>query len=444
MALGGAFLAAGLAARLGRRVGLPTIPLFMVAGLLLGPHTPGLALVEDPTEFALLSSLGLILLLFYLGLEFHLDDLLGGGRKLLAAGSLYLLINVGLGLGFGYLLGWGSREAFVLAGVIGISSSAIVTKVLVETGRLGRPESKLILGIIVVEDVFLALYLALLQPVLSDASGFWEAAQKFGVALAFLLILTAIARWGATLVGRLVETRDDELLIVTFVGLAVLSAGVAESIGVSDAIGAFMIGLILGSGKAGVRIQKLVHPLRDAFAALFFFTFGLTIDPGDVFSVWVPIVIAVVITIVGNLVAGTLSSRIYGFGTERASFVSLTVLARGEFALILASMAAAAGLDPRISAFVAGYVLILAILGPLAVSRSDYFAKGMEKVLGRWLPERPELMADVPGNDDGEGVDRGDPPGNGPIGADGREIGELGQNGQFRGVISGSSAKDGS
>ncbi|GAA3625564.1 cation:proton antiporter [Kineosporia mesophila] len=409
IALGGAFLAAGLAARLGRRVGLPTIPLFMLAGLLLGPNTPGLALVEDPTEFALLSSLGLILLLFYLGLEFHLDDLIGGGRKLLAAGGIYLLINVGLGLGFGFALGWGSREAFVLAGVIGISSSAIVTKVLVETGRLGRPESKLVLGIVVVEDVFLALYLALLQPVLSDASGFGEAAQKFGIAFGFLVVLTAIARWGAGLVGRLVETRDDELLIVTFVGLAVLSAGVAEKLGVSDAIGAFMIGLILGSGKAGVRIQKLVHPLRDAFAALFFFTFGLTIDPGDILGVWIPITLAVLVTVFGNLLAGTLSSRIYGFGPQRASFVSLTVLARGEFALILASMAAVAGLDPRITAFVAGYVLILAILGPLAASRSDEFAVLVEKGFGRWLPERPELMTDMPGNDDGEGVDRGSP-----------------------------------
>ena len=386
IALGGAFLAAGLTARLGRRVGLPTIPLFMLAGLLLGPHTPGLALVEDPTEFALLSSLGLILLLFYLGCEFHLDDLIGGGRKLLAAGTLYLLVNVGLGLGFGFALGWGSREAFVLAGVIGISSSAIVTKVLVETGRIGRPESKLVLGIIVVEDVFLALYLALLQPVLSDASGFGESAQQFGLAFGFLIVLTAIARWGAGLVGRLVETRDDELLIVTFVGLAVLSAGVAEQLGVSDAIGAFMIGLILGSGKAGVRIQKLVHPLRDAFAALFFFTFGLTIDPGDVAGVWLPITVAVLITIVGNVLAGVLSSRIYGFGPDQAGFVSLTVLARGEFALILASLAAGAGLDGRITGFVAGYVLVLAILGPLAVSRVGFFAGLLDRAFGRWLP----------------------------------------------------------
>ena len=374
LALGGAFLAAGLFARAGRRVGLPTIPLFMLAGLLLGPYTPGIALVEDPSDFGLLSSLGLILLLFYLGLEFHLNDLIQGGRKLVSAGLLYLVINVGLGLGFGFALGWGSGEALILAGVIGISSSAIVTKVLMETGRLGRPESTLILGIIVVEDVFLALYLALLQPVLGAADTIGEAAQQFGVALAFLLVLTATARWGARVVGRLVETRDDELLIVTFVGLAVLSAGIAEKLGVSDAIGAFMIGLILGSSQAGPRIQNLVHPLRDAFAALFFFTFGLSIDPGQVAGVLGVIAIAVLLTIVGNVVAGSLSARIYGFGRAQAAYVGLTVLARGEFALVLAALAAASGLDPRITAFVAGYVLVLAVLGPLAVGHSDRFA----------------------------------------------------------------------
>jgi monovalent cation:H+ antiporter-2, CPA2 family len=385
VALGAAFLAAGLAARIGRRAGLPTIPLFMLAGLLLGPNTPGIALVDDPADFGLLSALGLILLLFYLGLEFHLDDLVRGGRRLVSAGLLYLLINVGLGLGFGFALGWGSGEALVLAGVIGISSSAIVTKVLVETGRLRRPESRLVLGIIVVEDVFLALYLALLQPVLGAADSVADAAVQFGKALAFLLVLTAIARWGATLVGRLVETKDDELLIVTFVGLAVLSAGIAEELGVSDAIGAFMIGLILGSGRAGPRIQTLVHPLRDAFAALFFFTFGLSIDPGDVVSVIGAVLVAAVLTVIGNVAAGILSARIYGFGPDEAAFAGLTVLARGEFALVLAALAAAAGLDPRITAFVAGYVLLLAVLGPLAAARSDLLARMLP---ARMLPVR--------------------------------------------------------
>ena len=175
VALGGAFLAAGILARLGRRVGLPTIPFFMLAGVVFGPHTPGLALVDDPHDLELLATLGLVLLLFHLGLEFSLDDLASGGRRLLGAGAVYLLLNVGGGIAFGAALGWGSAEAMVIGGAVGISSSAIVTKLLVELRRLANPESRLILGIVVVEDVFLALYLAVLQPVLGNAQAQWRA-----------------------------------------------------------------------------------------------------------------------------------------------------------------------------------------------------------------------------------------------------------------------------
>ena len=278
----------------------------MVAGILLGPHTPGLALFDDPAELDVLAALGLVFLLFYLGLEFHTDDLIEGGRKLALAGGAYLLLNVGGGLLFGLALGWGWQEALVLAGVIGISSSAIVSKLLVELDRLRNRETPLILGIVVVEDVFLALYLALLQPVLGGAEGAGAAALDIGIAFAFLLALASVARFGGRWVGRLVRggDGDDELLVVTFIGLALLGAGVAEEIGVSDAIGAFMVGLILATTPQAERIRTLVHPLRDAFGALFFFAFGLAISPGDVLSVAGPVAIAAAITIVLNVTAG--------------------------------------------------------------------------------------------------------------------------------------------
>ncbi|WAX79249.1 cation:proton antiporter [Streptomyces sp. KMM 9044] len=187
LAMGGAFLAAAFLARLGSRIGLPTIPvpLFMLAGILLGPHTPGLVLVGDAHDFSMLSALGLVLLLFYLGLEFHLDDLRRGGKQLISAGGIYLALNVGAGLGFGFALGRGTREALVLAGVLGISSCAIVTKILIELGHISRPETRLLLGVTVVAAMatgaglddrltpFIAGYvlvLAVLGPVLAQQS----------------------------------------------------------------------------------------------------------------------------------------------------------------------------------------------------------------------------------------------------------------------------------
>ncbi|MFI9027603.1 cation:proton antiporter [Streptomyces sp. NPDC053560] len=373
--MGGAFLAAAVLARLGGRIGLPTIPLFILAGILLGPNTPGYVLVSDPHDLEMLSLLGLVLLLFYLGLEFHMDDLKTGGRKMALAGGAYLALNVGAGLGFGFALGWGTSEALVLAGVLGISSSAIVTKVLVDLGRLGNPETRPILGIIVVEDIFLALYLAALQPVISGADSMASAAVDAGKAFGFLLLLAAAARWGTKLVGRLIATRDNELLVISFLGAAVLVAGISEVFGVADAIGAFMVGLMLGSTSSGERIRELVHPLRDAFGAIFFFAFGLSIDPGDLPTVLWPVLIAVAVTLLMNVLAGLVAARIYRFGTRPAANIATSLLARGEFALILATMAATAGLDDRLSPFIAGYVLILAVLGPLAAGRAGWLAR---------------------------------------------------------------------
>ncbi len=375
LAMGGAFVAAAVLARLGSRIGLPTIPLFILAGILLGPNTPGFVLLDDPHDLEMLSALGLVLLLFYLGLEFHMDDLKTGGKKMAIAGGMYLALNVGAGLAFGFMMGWGTSEAFVFAGVLGISSSAIVTKILVDLGRIGNPETKPILGIIVVEDIFLALYLAALQPIISGADGFGETALQIGKAFAFLLLLALAARFGTKVIGKLFAIKDNELLVISFLGAAVLVAGISEKFGVADAIGAFMVGLILGSTASGSRIRDLVHPLRDAFAAIFFFAFGLSIDPGDMGSVIVPVLIAVVITVAMNLTAGIVAARIYGFGPQPTANVGTTLLARGEFALILATMAATAGLDPRLSPFIASYVLILAVVAPLVAGRSHWVAR---------------------------------------------------------------------
>lgn len=370
VALGGAFLAAFVLARLGRRIGLPTIPFFMAAGIMFGPHTPGLELVSEPADLEILAALGLVLLLFHLGLEFSLEGLASGGRKLVATGAMYIGLNVGGGLVFGFALGWGTPEAFVLAGAVGISSSAIVTKLLIDLRRLANPESRLILGIIVVEDIFLALYLAALQPALGEAEDLVGAAAELGLAFAFLVGLFTVARWGARWVGRAIETNDDELLTIGFLGLAIMTAGFAEHLGVSEAIGAFMVGLILAETTLAPRVERLVLPLRDAFAAIFFFAFGLSIDPDAVGDVIVPVMVALAMSLVLNVTAGIVAARWHGFRRRAAVNVGFTILGRGEFSLILATLAVGAGLDERIRPFVALYVLILAVTAPVLAARS--------------------------------------------------------------------------
>jgi len=223
--------------------------------------------------------------------------------------------------------------------------------------------------------VFLALYLAVLQPVLRGADSPAEAALQVSRALVFLSVLFAIARYGSKAVGRVIDTDDEETLTVMFVGLAVLVAGIAREMGVSEAIGAFMVGMILSETTARERVERLVLPLRDAFAAVFFFAFGLTIDPGDIGAAAGPVTIAVALTIILNIVAALIGARLFDYGRREAVNTAFTLVGRGEFSLILATLALAAGLDARIGSFVALYVLVLAILGPILASRSEMIAR---------------------------------------------------------------------
>src|SRR5262249_18535002 len=223
---------------------------------------------------------------------------------------MFLTGNVVAALAFGFALGWGTREAFVIAGALAISSSAIVTKLLVEFGRLTNPETRLILGIIVVEDLFLALALALLQPVLQEDQGALDVVASIAAAFAFLLAFALLAGHGGRVVSRFVASDDNELLTICVVGLAVLAAGLAEEFAVSEAIGAFLMGLVLAGIRSRERIVHLVRPIRDAFGALFFFAFGVTIDPGDIASVALPITIAVALTTAVSVAGGPFVARL--------------------------------------------------------------------------------------------------------------------------------------
>jgi len=378
--IGAALVLAGLVGRLGRTTGLPTIPFFILAGIAVGPHTPGLVLVADPDEIYLLATLGLVLLLFHLGIEFSVNDLLAGGRRLIWAGGSYIGLNFGAGLALGFWFGWGTGEMLVLAGMIGTSSTAIVTKLLMDLRRLDSPEAGMILGIIVVEDVFLAVYLAMLQPVLGHQEGMLEIGTSVLTAFAVLIVLFALARWGGRLVRPLLFPEGRELTTITLVGFGVIVAGLAHAAGASDAVGALMAGMVVAGTGLSDRVEPLVVPLRDTFAAIFFFWFGLTIAPTAMGAIATPVLIAVVVTVTFNVIAGVVAARIYGFGREEAASAALMLVSRGEFELILASLAVAAGLDERVALFAALYVLVLSILSPLASARSD--------LLARLLPRR--------------------------------------------------------
>ncbi|MFI5059989.1 MAG: cation:proton antiporter [Actinomycetales bacterium] len=369
--LGILLLVAYVLGRLGKLVGLPAIPIYMIVGLLASPHTGWFPLNFQSNYIELIAIFGLILLLFNLGLEFDQDEFFGNFGKLIISGGSYIVVNMGVGLVFGFMLGWGTREALIVAGMTATSSSAIVTKLLIELNRLANRETPMILGVTVVEDIFIAIYLAIVSVVLSGETDFWPIVGKLAIAFTFLVVMFTVARWGGRFVSRLFRTKDDELFTILFFGFAVLFAGIGEVLGVTDAIGAFLIGLVLGATKYRNKIEHIAIPLRDVFAAFFFLNFGLALNPAKFPDVLVPVVLAVVLTIVLNILAGQFVAWVNGLGAQAGINTTVILQNRGEFALILATLSLSAGLDERIQPFAGLYVLVMAVLGPMLAANSE-------------------------------------------------------------------------
>jgi CPA2 family monovalent cation:H+ antiporter-2 len=369
--LGTLLVVAYILGRLGKLIGLPAIPIYMIVGFLASPNNGWFPLNFESAYIELIAVFGLILLLFNLGLEFDQDEFFGNAGKLLISGGSYLVLLMGAGLVFGFVLGWGTKEALIVAGIIGTSSSAIVTKLLIELNRLANRETPMILGVTVVQDIFLAIYLAIVSVILSGESDPWLVVGKLAIAFTFLVVMFSIARWGGAYVSRIFRTKDDELFTILFFGLAVMFGGLGEVLGVSDAIGAFLIGLVLGATRYSAKIEHVAVPLRDVFGAFFFLNFGLTLDPSQFPLVIWPVVFAVILTLVLNVVAGQFMARLYGFSTQAGINAAAILMNRGEFALILAILALTAGLDERLQPFAGLYVLVMSVMGPLLASNSE-------------------------------------------------------------------------
>ncbi|MCU1477735.1 MAG: cation:proton antiporter [Subtercola sp.] len=370
--LGILFVIAYVLGRLGKAIGLPAIPIYMVVGLLASPHFNLFPIdFNNNSYIALIAVFGLIMLLFSLGLEFDQDEFFSNAGKLIISGGSYIAINMIAGFAFGFMVGWGTREALIIAGITATSSSAIVTKLLIELNRLANPETPMILGVTVVEDIFIAIYLAIVSVVLSGETAIWPVILKLGIAFLFLVTMFAVARFGGRVVSRFFRTKDDELFTILFFGLAIMFGGIGEILGVTDAIGAFLIGLVLGATRYRNKIEQIAIPLRDVFGAFFFLNFGLALNPATFPEVIWPVVGAVVMTMVLNILAGQFVAKLNGLGVQAGINATVILQNRGEFALILATLALAAGLDPRIQSFAGLYVLVMAVIGPIIASRSE-------------------------------------------------------------------------
>jgi CPA2 family monovalent cation:H+ antiporter-2 len=358
--LGVAAIGLAILARLASRWGISSISLYLLGGLAFGKG--GLAPLNLSRDFIELGAeIGVLLLLFMLGLEYSGEQLRRNLRGGLSGGVIDLLLNFPPGLIVGLLLGWSPLASILLGGVTFISSSGIIARVLFELDRTSSPETPTVLSILVLEDLVMAVYLPLIA-VLIVGGGPPKILLSVGVALVTVLVVLFIAtRYGHTL-SSFVAHQSDEVILLTIFGTVLSVAGIAQLLQVSAAIGAFLVGIAV-SGPIAEQSHRLLSPLRDLFAATFFFFFGLETDPRSLPSM--------MFVALGLAAATTLTKTLTGYWATRKSNLAprtrlragLMLVAHGEFSIVIAGLGAA--LEPRLGSLSAAYVLLMAILGPI-------------------------------------------------------------------------------
>lgn len=372
-ALGLIAFAVGLAAKLG----FSNVPFLILIGMAVGPHAPqigvfDLRFIETESLISFMGRIGVLFLLFYLGLESSVTRLIKAGRSILAGGSLYIGINFTIGFSYGYLVGFPLRETLIIAGLTTVSSSAIVAKILFDYRRTANPETELILGTTMFEDIFLAVYLSLISGIiLSGASSFAGVASSGGIALGFIVGLMVIGKWATPLLNRLFRISSNEVFVVVVFACLFLLAGLGETIHVAESIGALLLGLVLGDTEHSERMERLIVPFRDFFGAIFFFSFGLSIDPFSLGGAAWLAVGAALLSLAGVVIAGLIVGRAAKVTPVGSLNTGFTLLARGEFSIIIVNLAIAGGLMTVLQPFAALYVLLLASGSPLLAKESE-------------------------------------------------------------------------
>ncbi|KJK35805.1 potassium transporter [Streptomyces variegatus] len=364
-------LGLGLLGRFAGRFRFSPIPLYLLAGLAFGEG--GLLPLGASEDFvAVGAEIGVILLLLMLGLEYTATDLVSHLRTHYPAGLLDAVLNALPGAVLALMLGWGPVAAVVLAGVTWVSSSGVIAKILGDLGRLGNRETPAILSILVLEDLSMAVYLPIVTALLAGV-GLAAGGVTLAIAVGVLaLVLVLAVRFGRH-VSRFVSSDDPEKLLLVVLGVTLVVAGLAQQLQVSAAVGAFLVGIAL-SGEVAEGATSLLAPLRDLFAAVFFVFFGLHTDPASIPPVLLPALALAAVTTATKIATGYWAARRAGIGPRGRWRAGGTLVARGEFSIVIAGLAVTSGIEPSLGPLATAYVLILVLLGPLTARWTEPLA----------------------------------------------------------------------
>lgn len=388
------------------RLRQPLILGYLVAGLVVGLVAQNLvASAED--SIRLLANLGIVLITFSIGLEFSLKQLRKIGLTVIVAATIEIMVMIAIGFQLGMALGWTSLESTLLGTMLSVASTMIIVRSLRESGGLDNEKARLIVGLLVVEDFAAILILAAVSGLIS--TGRVSPGELTKLVLGMVGFVAASIVFGVAVIPRLVDyvgkQRSNELLVVTALGLCFSMAAFAKLIGFSEAIGAFVMGVIVSESKYLGDVVRRVEPVRDVFGAIFFITVGMLaarqlseLSEATQVGVIFTVLIITVVFVLGKMFACALATFICGFGARNSLGAGLGMLAIGEFSLMIATVAISSGTEserllPHIATTIYPTILLVTTITALVVPYSArYTDKATRKLEGK-VPRSVLLLA---------------------------------------------------
>jgi CPA2 family monovalent cation:H+ antiporter-2 len=386
--LGIIFLSATLAIVVSNKLKQPAIVGYIITGIVISPYALGgvLGIPANSQIRSVLSTLGIIFLMFFLGIEFSVTKL----KRVKFIAVVVSIVDVGstlaLGHAIGYLLGLSFVDRMFLSGIVCMSGASCVAKLLIDMKKLADPETEILLGVSVVEDFISVVYLAILAGLTFMGESSTMIAQTLGKMAIFIVIFMIIAVKVMPVAMKYVrESVSDETLVLFALALVLAASVFAESLGISTATGAFFIGMVLSSSTIGERVSRKITPFRDAFVALFFIAFGMMIDPRLFPKFGIIIVGAVIATAICEMLSVALGTFICGVRGRQSLFVGAGMTARGDYNIVYAQLGSGHVSWEGFYPFAGFFCVIITMITPVLVKASQKIHKFFSIILPNFV-----------------------------------------------------------
>jgi len=379
------------------RIRQPAVLGYLVAGILIGPYT--LKLVSDLDAINVFAELGIILLMYSMGLRFNIKKLRRVGFPAITVGVLEIFLFLAVGNTLGKMLGWSYLESIFLGGVLAFSSTAVILKILMDTGALRKEYALLILGILIVEDVGAVVLLTILGSLsMVGMDLLWDTLMiLFRIVVFFSISLAFGLKFIPPFINAVKKTSTKEVLLLTSLGLCFALSAFSDYLGFSVALGAFMMGAIISESRFNKEVKELTDPVRDIFASMFFISIGMLVDPFTLENFIFEIIAISVLAVLGKLAVISLGLYLAGYTGLTSMSAGLGMIPRGEFSFIIAKLGVDQGaVGQEFYLITVAMAMVTTFIGPTSLASSYKLAdfigdktpiqlKSFFKFLSSWI-----------------------------------------------------------